>query len=376
MFLSLSTYIFIYIITTLYFGLLGCSMMLWRGNSLSTRGEQEAKLRITRSVGIFMLLSSLDWLIWLWPVLHAENGSERGYEICFLITLMLETPALYQVMHAIVQKRVNTLRWTCIVTAPFLLLLLWYIMMPFELCGRVPINLAAMLNILFIIALMLRYGRQYRKYVEHIKSEYSDITGRDIIWAWACFLGFSLQGIIFIIYEYTWMPWMENIYWLLSIANATFLCHCVSRQRPYDVDVVEKEDEPAETEEPTEFEEPATQEKPREEKAFYAVIEHKLEALCEQRYLYLDPDLTRETLCLRLSISSTYLKMYFHSRHTNFYQYINTLRAEYAYRLMQENPQLSIREICEQSGFRSQTTFRKMFVEVKGCLPSEVRKKS
>lgn len=368
-FFANNTVLLIYIIAIIYFVILGCYMLAQRGNPICTHGEQVTKLRMTRSVGIFMFLWAFDYILYLPPMLQTNDMEDRNYGICFLITLMMETPAIFMVMHAIVQKRLNTLRWVCGVGAPFLLLLLWYIVVPQEVCGRLPINIASVLSILFVIFLFVRYAKEYRIYVHRIKSEYSEISEREIVWAWSCFAGFALQVVAFLLYENNWAPMMEYFYGVLSIVNAGYLCYCTCRQKPLDYGVAEDIEDDA-----TDGEGIAQHTK-QEEKAFYAIIEQKLEMLCEEKMLFLDPDLTREVLCNHLAINSTYLKLYFRSRGLSFYQYINTLRVEHAYKLMQENPQMPVHEICELSGFRSQTTFRKMFKEVMGCLPSEIRNK-
>lgn len=361
--LSQFIYLILYLLATSYFIVLGCIMLTQRENIISTHGELMAKRRMTQSVAIFMFTWAFDCMIYLFPMFYCSDFTDKGYEICYLITLMLDAPLIYMVMHAVVQKKENTPYRTSALGLPFLCIVIWYIIAPEEVCGKLPIHIASLLNIACILFLIIRHAREYRIYVSRIKSEYSDISGREIFWSWSCFAGFAVQAIIFIIYQYCWEPWLDIIYGVLSFGNATYLCHCTCRQRPLDNDVVE--------EEPTE--DIAAKEDIRE-KAFYSVIEQKLESLCEAKLLFLEPDLTRETLCLRLSISSTYLKMYFHSRGLSFYQYINTLRIEHAVKLMQENPDMQIREISELSGFRSQTTFRKMFKEVMGCLPSEIRK--
>lgn len=358
----------VYIVTTVYLTLLGVFMLTRKDGSAATHGEQMGKLRIMRTVGVFMLLWAFDWIIYLLPMLRGNDVTGWGFDVCFLLTMMLETPALYVVMHAIVQKRVNTQRWICSIALPFGLLLLWFVCLPADCGNRLPVHLASALNLLFIACLLVKYAKEYRIYVRRIKGEYSDMTGREILWVWSCFAGFAMQAVVFLLYEYTWMPWMMYYYWGLSSANSAYLCYCTCRQKALDRDVVERlEDETTDAGN-------VDVEGQSGEKAFYTVIERRLKSLCEDRLLFLEPDLTRQMLCQHLSVSSTYLKLYFHSRGLTFYQYVNTLRVEYAVRLMQENPEMPIREVSELSGFNSQTTFRKMFREVMGCLPSDMRK--
>lgn len=362
--------LFLYILTIIYFVILGCFMLAQRSNPISTHGEVVAKQRMTRSVGLFMFFLAFDYLIYLLPLMSPEVDFMRtGFEVCFLITMMLVTPMLFMVMHAVVQKKVDTQKWVISTSLPFWLLLLCYPFRSKGFNGSIIVDLALGINVLYIGYLLIKYAKEYRLYVQRIKSEYSEISGREIFWAWSCFGGFALQDLTFLVYETNWVPNLEYFYWLQSLANAAFLCYCTYRQKPLDIYVVE------EVEEKEEISDVIIKEN-TDEKAFFSVIEQKLETICEERYLFLEPGLTRETLCLRLHISSTYLKMYFRSRNLTFYQYINSLRVEYAARLMEENPNMSIREVCEQSGFRSQTTFRKVFREVMGCLPSEVKSKN
>lgn len=359
----------VYIFTIVYFAMLGCIMITRHGHPICTPGEMSSKRRMTRSVGIYMLFWSFDWFVYLPPILHyGIGGGNKFYDPYFIFTLMLDAPLLFVVMHALVQKKVNTLLWVLATGLPYLLLLIWYFVVPYEQSGRLPVHLSAALSVVLVVFLFIRYVKEYRNYIRRIRSEYSETTGREIIWSWSCFFGFSLQILVFIFYEYAWQPYLEYFYLALSMVNGAYLCHCVSRQKPLDPDVVEN------TVEDVALKSNAADR--IEEKAFYGIIEEKLEYLCEKKFLFLEPDLTREVLCRRLSISSTYLKLYFHSRGLSFYHYINTLRVEYAYRLMQENPDMPIHDVCEQSGFRSQTTFRKMFKEVMGCLPSELKKES
>lgn len=355
----------IYVLTIIYYVVLGCYMLAQRGNAISTRGEMAVKQRMTRSVGVFMLLGASSWLIYLPTMLQSNELWNVSYSTCFIFSMMMITPALFVVMHAIVQKQVNTMRWVCVVGAPFFILLILHLL--FAIDGPYnPFNvLTVVIHLACVAFLFVRYASEYRDYVNRIRSEYSETTDREIFWAWSCFSGFALQSVIFILYCIFWMPMLDIAYWAVSVLNAAYLCYCTCRQKPLDYDIVEDTVADASS--------PATERDKSEEKAFYAVIEQKLESLCEGKLLFLEPDLTRETLCLRLSIGRTYLSMYFHSRGLTFYQYVNTLRVEYAVRLMQENPGMSIREVSELSGFRSQTTFRKMFQEVMGCLPSEIK---
>lgn len=351
------TYLTFYIITIIYFVMLGCYMLSQRANSMSTHGEQKDMLRMTRTMGVAMFVWAFECFIYLPPMLYGVHTDSSVYQELFLVSLMLTTPAVFNVMFAVVQRRVNILIWTCALAAPFLLLA---ILGPLTHNIDTACGIGAIVNILSMLVLLIMFASEYRKYVNRLKSEYSELSGRQIFWAWICFLAFAVQDMIFVIYEFMWSPLLEILYVVLSIVNATSLCFCICRQIPLDLDVVPEA-------------EPEPKIDKQKEKVLYATIEEKLESNFKEKQLFLDPVITLETLAMHLSVNRTYLGMYLRSRNMSFYQYINTLRVEYAYQLMQDNPDMSIRSVSEQSGFRSQTTFRKVFREVKGSLPSEIR---
>lgn len=357
---SLATVIYLLLnfIVILYLVVVGCYMLMRKDDTLATHGELVTKQRLMRTGGVAMLVLAALWFLYLPPMLYGCVTGSYIYDLIFLITLMCYTPMVFHVMFAVVQRRVHALCWTCALGAPFLLLTVWLMCMP---DSMLPIYLGSALSVASYLLLILTFRGEYRRYIRRIRLEYSDTSYLDIVWSWVCFSGLALQGIVYVVYEFVWSPLLELLYMLFTCVNAAALCYYACRQRTIDLDVVpEVEPDVVVADQP-------------EEKAFYADIENRLKTMCEEKLLFLDPDITRETLCQRLAINRTYLSMYFHSRGLTFYQYINTLRVEYAYRMMQENPHLSLRKISEQSGFRSVTTFRKVFQEVKGCLPSEVK---
>lgn len=366
-------YLCIYFLAILYYVLLGCWMFAYKDNLISTRGEQEAKRRMTYSVGTFMFLWALEYFICLPPMLRFCDISHPSYKFIFITSTMLHIPMLYVVIRSIMQKWEGTLRGACILGFAFLIIDIWFVF--FDWNGWLPVKGAIALCIVCVVGFLVRYAKYYRNYVARLRSEYSETTSRDIFWSCWCFIGIAVQAMVYLFYAIYWNITLEIVYMSLSIINAACICYYARGHKVLDNDIVTEEMEKAMKTAPLAVanEDPADEN--ADEKAFYAVIEQKLESLCEKNLLFLEPDLTRETLCLRLSIGRTYLSMYLHSRGLTFYQYINSLRVEYAIKLMEENPKMPIIDVCKYSGFRSQTTFRKVFLEVMGCLPSELNSK-
>lgn len=351
-------YLMVYIAIMIYFVVLGCFMLAHRGNPTSTHGELVAKLHLTRTLAATMFVWALGLFVYLPPMILKYSPEHPIYKVLFLVIPMLLMPSIYIVMFAIVQRKVNELISVGVLGLPFLVLAVWQMIVPLS---DIPAYIGAALFLASCVYLLVGFSREHSLYIRRIQSEYSETSSRDILWSWVCFSGFAIQGIIFVIYSLLWTPLLEIVYNILLVINATSLCYCACKQRTLDLDVVPETEPEAEMKDK------------QKSHDFYAVIEERLKGCCEEKLLFLDPNITLETLSLRLAINRTYLGMYFHSRELTFYQYINTLRVEYAYQLMQDTPHLSIHKVCEMSGFRSQTTFRKAFQEVMGCLPSEVR---
>ena len=355
-------YLLIYTITIIYFVVLGCYMLAQRGSLIGTRGELAAKLHMTRTMGVSMFIWAFDLFVYLPPLLWGCTPDHPVFKVLFHVNLALSTPVIFAAMFAVVQRQVNLLRWSCALSAPFLLLTVWQLLAPSPASADLPLYIAAALSVASNLFLLIRFASEYRLYIRRLQAEYSETASRDIVWSWVCFAGLAMQGLAFVAYQLLWSPMTEVIYAVLSVINAACLCYCTCRQHTIDLDL-EPEAEPV----------AALKDKP-EGDAFYADIEQKLKTLCEDQLLFLNPELRRETLALRLAINRTYLSMYFRHCGTSYYQYINTLRIEYAVRLMQDNPDLPVDEVCTRSGYRSLTTFRKAFQEVMGCLPSEVKR--
>lgn len=362
-------YLLLCILVIQYYTILGCWMFAYRYDLVSTRGEQEAKRRMVRSVGATMFLWGVEYFLCLPPLLYTDDIMHPSYKIYFLSAMVLSVPMLYVVIRSILQKWEGTIRGACILGSLFLIVDIWYLVSDWD--SMLQVNVAKVMCLVCVIGFIVMYARDYRNYLDRLRSEYSETNNRDIAWACWCFVGLAVQMVVYLLYVTYWSIILDFIYVCLSVVNAAFICYFTREHKVMDNDIVAEDIDEAVG---TTQRDIANGDK-SEGKAFYGIIEQKLESLCEKNQLFLEPDLTRESLCLRLSVGRTYLSLYLHSRGLTFYQYINTLRVEYAIKLMEQNPDMSIRKISELSGFRSQTTFRKVFQELMGCLPSELMSK-
>ena len=100
-----------------------------------------------------------------------------------------------------------------------------------------------------------------------------------------------------------------------------------------------------------------------------------LGAECIQARAFLDPNLTRSKLAAALGTNSTYLSRYFAQNGTNFNEYINGLRLDYACRMIKDSNEecIALNKIALNSGFANYRTFSRLFVSRFGISPTDWR---
>jgi len=105
------------------------------------------------------------------------------------------------------------------------------------------------------------------------------------------------------------------------------------------------------------------------------VLYRKLCQLMLKEQLFRDPQMKREDLAARLNTNRTYLADAIRkcAEGLTFTEYLNRYRLRYAATLLTENPDLSINEVGDDSGFNSRSTYNRLFRDYYGMSPSEYR---
>ena len=100
----------------------------------------------------------------------------------------------------------------------------------------------------------------------------------------------------------------------------------------------------------------------------------EVSAWFEREKPYLREDLRLTDLQRIFPISRSYLSQLFNRElGQSFSDYVNQFRIEESKRLMDTEPNASIQEIAERSGFHSISTFRRAFQKCTGMIPSEYK---
>ena len=97
-----------------------------------------------------------------------------------------------------------------------------------------------------------------------------------------------------------------------------------------------------------------------------------LRDVIEGDQLYLDPNFERQTLINRTGLSKERIGAAFAqgSDHERLTTLIRELRLDHAVRLMNENPDMSIEQVCQASGFTRSDTFTRNFKAKYGMTPT------
>ena len=98
-------------------------------------------------------------------------------------------------------------------------------------------------------------------------------------------------------------------------------------------------------------------------------------ALIENEKLYLNPLFDRQTLIDRTGLSKERIGAAFShgSEHARLTALVRELRLTHAVRLMNENPEMSLEQVCTASGFSNTVSFYRSFKTKFGMTPSQFR---
>jgi len=107
----------------------------------------------------------------------------------------------------------------------------------------------------------------------------------------------------------------------------------------------------------------------------YAGILAKVEYLMSNHKVFLDPDLTLESLAAKADVSRHHLSETLNQyKEKSFYQYINEYRIKEVVMLMdkcrKKGESIHILSLAFQAGFHSKSSFNQYFKRVQGCTPS------
>lgn len=99
---------------------------------------------------------------------------------------------------------------------------------------------------------------------------------------------------------------------------------------------------------------------------------NRLEDYMKKEKPYLRPEISRSQVAAALGTNATYLSRLINSReNTSFVQYVNKHRVYYAQEYYQKHSNISLMDLCVESGFRSMAAFNIAFRSYLGITPGQ-----
>ena len=113
---------------------------------------------------------------------------------------------------------------------------------------------------------------------------------------------------------------------------------------------------------------------PMPDEGGYSELVERIRKLVNDEKLFLYPNLKVSDLAAKLYSNRSYI---YHAINvemgSSFSDYINSLRIDFASRLLEEHPELSINDVIIKSGFTSSSAFYRNFKKFRGITPTGKR---
>ena len=232
--------------------------------------------------------------------------------------------------------------------------------LPHGVMGRM-VGIAVLAVCLFSYGIYLswRIIRTYHHAVRLFDDTHSENIAAYIRWMsiftwWAVIYGVSCGLLTFLPDEYVYL-------WILSSVPFYIYLYCSYMNYLLFYEQVETILEIPEEKEETVNDTPT----------YYSAIEKNLAVWLSQNG-FTSPGLTIEDLALTIGTNRTYLSAYIKQTYAvTFREWIANLRIDYAKQLFRANPKMSVGEVCEATGFLSQSYFVKIFSDREGLSPAK-----
>lgn len=219
-----------------------------------------------------------------------------------------------------------------------------------------------------VVAVLIAGSRKIIAYNKSIEDYYADTEGKKLTafqWYMYLFTACSLASIIF---NFIGRSRFDSSAWMMAIPSLLFSSLLfglgfIGFRQSFTIDHFEQEESADEI--IPESAPASKQEKP--------LIE-RIEEVVTKRQLYLRHNLKISDVAAKLCTNRLYVSTAINEEMgISFSDYINRKRVNYAIHLMSVNPQLTIYEIADLSGFSSDKSFYRNFKNITGKSPKELQ---
>ena len=219
-----------------------------------------------------------------------------------------------------------------------------------------------------VVAVLIAGSLKITAYNKSIEAYYADTEGKKLTaFQWYMYL-FTACSFASIIFNFIGRSRFDSSAWMMAIPSLLFSSLLfglgfIGFRQSFTIDHFEQEESADEI--IPESASASKQEKP--------LIE-RIEEVVTKRQLYLRHNLKISDVAAELCTNRLYVSTAINEEMgISFSDYINRKRVNYAIHLMSINPQLTIYEIADLSGFSSDKSFYRNFKNITGKSPKEIR---
>lgn len=217
--------------------------------------------------------------------------------------------------------------------------------------------------VIHAFVVIMHFYRKERKYRKRMRDLYSDPVNHDVQWVERLLLIVAIYMCVFFAVYYYASYAIADISYLFFVGLVFYFAANVDRHsRNVEVwpDTHHAELHKADAAEKT----AGTRD--------LNWIGERLSEKFEKDKLYLNHEMNIDTLSAIIGTNRTYVSKYLASQQSTYYDYINQLRIIHAKQLIDSaEDELNLSDVAYQSGFRSDSTFRRAFLEFEKCTPSD-----
>ena len=306
-----------------------CYLLFRRSNAIAPDVTPPARLR--RWTAAFFAAVALCHL-WYLPTYFLISPDEvmLGYLIAGWLDCMTVIPLMIIILLTMLQDRRRPLWPVCVIMAPLVVGLAWYIVSRTD----------DLLLVLFVYFLLMWLGviiymvGAIRQYGRWLRDNYADLEHKEV---WQGFVVLAIYLLVYAIYsldvgEQIYEYAMEVI--IIITKNVSTLVGLPAKN-----------------------------------------IGLLLKQHCEGQQLYLQYNISLPQLAQTIGTNRLYLSQYFSSHGMTYNAYINGLRIQHFIKLYHDadatHQTISVRQLAHQSGFRSYSTFNAAFKQSMGMTATE-----
>ena len=327
-----------------------CYLLFRRSNAIAPDVTPPARLR--RWTAAFFATIALCH-IWYLPTYFLTSPDEvmLGYLIAGWLDCMTVIPLMIIILLTMLQDRRRPLWPVCVIMAPLVVGLAWYIVSRSD----------DLLLVLFVYFLLMWLGviiymvGAIRQYGRWLRDNYADLEHKEV---WQGFVVLAIYLLVYAIYS---LDVGEQIYeYAMEVIIIILVCYLLWRVETLsDLSIPEGTTKNVSTLVGL----PAKN------------IGLLLKQHCEGQQLYLQYNISLPQLAQTIGTNRLYLSQHFSSQGMTYNAYINGLRIQHFIKLYHgadtTRQPMSVRQMAHQSGFRSYSTFNAAFKQSMGMTATE-----